>query len=344
MRRPTPNHLARCDGQGLPQPDDADYGGASLGAADSPSEAAGDDRAGLGIPVAARSREAVQPAPGGRVAAPRLREGRDPAAGGGACGTRSAANRRQTGRKHYPVKDLTAVGGWKDTEMVLKCTQADQETIAEIILTPTHRLRSGARLCDSRRGGANLKKRTARATQSVTGLSLTPVGTAGFETAIPGTPFMCEIPPSVGDSRYFFDSSRRWLVSESRPMVLIGSKVNPRCGPSFRTPDAPRQCCLGSGREHHRNLQGSGPLSTKAFLSLPRPCRCRQGRRAAAVRETRPALPHPRILASRAAAGCVRCPAAAPPARAAARTHRAATLRPAHIRAWPSRHPGGWHR
>lgn len=54
-----------------------------------------------------------------------------------------------TERKQYPVKDLAAAGGWKTVDMVLRYTQVDQETLDNIILNPSQRLRGSARPEDS---------------------------------------------------------------------------------------------------------------------------------------------------------------------------------------------------
>lgn len=54
-----------------------------------------------------------------------------------------------TERKKYPLKDLAAAGGWKSIEMVLHYTQVDQETLDNVILNPTHRLKDAARSGDS---------------------------------------------------------------------------------------------------------------------------------------------------------------------------------------------------
>jgi integrase len=54
-----------------------------------------------------------------------------------------------TERKDHAVSDLAAAGGWADTEMVQVYIQVDQDSIDNVILTPTRRLRSGARRDDS---------------------------------------------------------------------------------------------------------------------------------------------------------------------------------------------------
>ncbi|MDH3292252.1 MAG: site-specific integrase, partial [Gemmatimonadota bacterium] len=48
-----------------------------------------------------------------------------------------------TERKGYPVKDVAAAGGWRDTETLLKSyLQTDAETVRQIVLHPTQRLAS----------------------------------------------------------------------------------------------------------------------------------------------------------------------------------------------------------
>lgn len=46
-----------------------------------------------------------------------------------------------TERKGYPVKDVAAAGGWRDTDTILLSYQhADPETTKQVVLHPTHRL------------------------------------------------------------------------------------------------------------------------------------------------------------------------------------------------------------
>ena len=48
-----------------------------------------------------------------------------------------------TERKGYPVTDLAAAGGWRDEQTMLRCYQrADADTVRQIVLHPTQRLRS----------------------------------------------------------------------------------------------------------------------------------------------------------------------------------------------------------
>jgi integrase len=48
-----------------------------------------------------------------------------------------------TERKGYPVKDVAAAGGWRDSETLLKSyLQTDPETVRQIVLHPTQRLAS----------------------------------------------------------------------------------------------------------------------------------------------------------------------------------------------------------
>jgi hypothetical protein len=42
-----------------------------------------------------------------------------------------------TARKHLPLKDVAAAGGWKSTETLLRCyTQTDEETILAVVMEP----------------------------------------------------------------------------------------------------------------------------------------------------------------------------------------------------------------
>ena len=44
-------------------------------------------------------------------------------------------------RKGYPVKDVAAAGGWRDTETLLRSyMQVDAETVRQVVLHPTQRL------------------------------------------------------------------------------------------------------------------------------------------------------------------------------------------------------------
>lgn len=47
-----------------------------------------------------------------------------------------------TSRKHMPVSDVAAVGGWKDIGTLLKCyTQADSDTMLAVMASPKKRAR-----------------------------------------------------------------------------------------------------------------------------------------------------------------------------------------------------------
>ena len=44
-------------------------------------------------------------------------------------------------RKGYPVKDVAAAGGWRDTETLLRSyLQVDAETVRQVVLHPTQRM------------------------------------------------------------------------------------------------------------------------------------------------------------------------------------------------------------
>ena len=46
--------------------------------------------------------------------------------------------KRATERKHLPLKDVAAVGGWTDTETLLNCyQQADPGTMQAVVSEPT---------------------------------------------------------------------------------------------------------------------------------------------------------------------------------------------------------------
>lgn len=48
-----------------------------------------------------------------------------------------------TERKGYPVKDVAAAGGWRDSETLLKSyLQTDPDTVRQIVLHPTQWLAS----------------------------------------------------------------------------------------------------------------------------------------------------------------------------------------------------------
>jgi integrase len=50
-----------------------------------------------------------------------------------------------TERKGYPIKDVAAAGGWRDDKTLMTSyTQADAETVRQVVLYPTHRLASRA--------------------------------------------------------------------------------------------------------------------------------------------------------------------------------------------------------
>ena len=52
-----------------------------------------------------------------------------------------------TERKGYPVKDLAAAGGWRDEQTMLRSYQGtDADTVRQIVLNPTLRLHSEARV------------------------------------------------------------------------------------------------------------------------------------------------------------------------------------------------------
>lgn len=42
-----------------------------------------------------------------------------------------------TERKTYPLKDVAAAGGWKDTQSLLNCyTHADPDTVLSVVMGP----------------------------------------------------------------------------------------------------------------------------------------------------------------------------------------------------------------
>ena len=46
-----------------------------------------------------------------------------------------------TERKGYPVKDVAAAGGWRDTQTLLNSyQQVDAETVPQVVLHPTQRI------------------------------------------------------------------------------------------------------------------------------------------------------------------------------------------------------------
>lgn len=52
-----------------------------------------------------------------------------------------------TERKGYPVADVAAAGGWRDEKTMLRSYQGtDPDTVRQIVLNPTHRLNSEARI------------------------------------------------------------------------------------------------------------------------------------------------------------------------------------------------------